>query len=95
MNTVLVQTLIVAACVVSAVVYVLARYLPRKQIANWLDAHGHQQTAAFLRPAKGGGGCHSGDDGACSTCGSCGSAEPAKPEAGVRNEHPLHFHPKR
>ncbi|WP_341918138.1 hypothetical protein [Hydrocarboniphaga effusa] len=95
MNTLLVQTLIVFVCVLSAVVYVLARYLPRKQIANWLDAHGYAQSASLLRPAKGGGGCHSGDDGGCSSCGSCASAEAPKREAVAGNEHPLHFHPKR
>lgn len=95
MNTVFVQTVIVFACVISAVVYVLARYLPRKQIANWLDARGHAQTAAFLRPAKGGGGCHTGDDGGCSTCGSCGSGSEPKREAGKPVEQPLHFHPRR
>lgn len=92
MNTVLVQTVIVGACVASAVVYVLARYLPRRQIANWLDARGHVQFAALLRPAKGGGGCHSGgDDGACGSCGSCGTSKPNATQASV--EQPVRFHP--
>jgi hypothetical protein len=93
MNTVFVQTAIVFACVISAGGYVLARYLPRKQIAHWLDTHGYAQTAALLRPARGGGGCHSGNDGGCSTCGSCGSSSPDKSLAA--GEQPVRFHPPR
>lgn len=93
-TSVLLQSLIVGACVAFAGVYMLGRYapklvaIPRHWLARLFEQRGHARAASLLRPpAAAGGGCHSGGDDACSSCGSCGSSEPAK-------EQPLVFHRK-
>lgn len=95
-TSMLLQTLIVGACVLFAGLYMLGRYapkllsVPRAWLARQLQQRGHARAASRLQPAaRSGGGCHGGGDDACSSCGSCGTPSEAKPK-----EQPLVFHRK-
>jgi hypothetical protein len=101
-TSVLLQSLIVAGCVLFAGVYMLGRYapklvaIPRAWFAQQLQRRGHERAAAFMRPAaKSGGGCHDGGgDDACGSCGNCGTSSDSKTNVSTNNEQPLIFHRK-